>query len=70
MDRKTVEDLESDFEQAIAEVIVRVGLKRLPLLPSRRAMHLMAKAAVAVYEAVAEGYSPRQEHHDEQRPEP
>jgi hypothetical protein len=33
-------------------------------------MHLMAKAAVAVYEAVVEGDPSRQEHHDEQRIEP
>jgi hypothetical protein len=70
MDPKTVRDLEGDIEQAIAEVILRMGLKRLPLLPSRRTMHLMAKAAVAVYEAVIEEIPPRQEHHDEQRPEP
>jgi hypothetical protein len=31
-----------------------MGPKRLLLLPSRRTMHLMAKAAVAVYEAAAE----------------
>jgi hypothetical protein len=70
MDHKTVKHLEGEIEQAIAEVIVRMGLKRLPILPSRRTMHLMAKAAVAVYEAVAEEYPPRQEHHAEQRPEP
>jgi hypothetical protein len=31
-----------------------MGLKRLPLLPSQQTMHLMAKAAVTVYEAAAE----------------
>ena len=30
------------------------GLRKLPLLPSQHPMHLMAKAAVAVYEAAAE----------------
>jgi hypothetical protein len=70
MDHKTVKHLENDIEQAIAEVITRMGLKRLPVLPSRRTMHLMAKAAVAVYEAVVEGDSSREEHHHEQRPEP
>jgi hypothetical protein len=35
----------------ILEVISDMGLKRLPLLPSQLTMHLMAKAAVAVYEA-------------------
>jgi hypothetical protein len=53
MDQKTIKRLEDDIEQAIAEVIIRLGLKRLPLLPSRRTMHLMAKAAVAVYEGAA-----------------
>ena len=48
MDPKTVQKIEDKIEKAIAEVIVRMGLKRLPLLPSRRTMHLMAKAAVAV----------------------
>jgi hypothetical protein len=70
MDQKTVKRLEDDIEQAIAEVIMRLGLKRLPILPTRRTMHLMAKAAVAVYEAVVEGDPPRHEHHDEQPPEP
>ena len=70
MDHKTVKHLEGDIEQAIADVIMRMGLKRLPLLPSRRTMHLMAKAAVAVYEGADDELQPRQEHHDEQRPEP
>jgi hypothetical protein len=39
------------IEEAIAEIIVKMGLKRLPLLPARHTMHLMAKAAVTVYEA-------------------
>jgi hypothetical protein len=70
MDHKTVMRLEAGIEQAITDVILRMGLKRLPLLPSGRTMHLMAKAAVAVYEAVVEGDSSRQEHDHEQRPEP
>ncbi len=28
-----------------------MGLKQLPLLPDRRTMHLMARAAVTVYKA-------------------
>jgi hypothetical protein len=56
MDPRTVEKLESKIEEAIAEVIVKMGLKTLPLLPSRHTMHLMAKAAVAVYEAADENY--------------
>ena len=54
MDQKTVRMLEQELERAIAQVIVRMGLKRLPLLPSDRTMHLMAKAAVAVYESAVE----------------
>ena len=56
MDPKIVEKLEGRIEEAIAEVIVEMGLKKLPLLPSRRTMHLMAKAAVAVYEAAVENH--------------
>jgi hypothetical protein len=56
MDPNTVEKLEGKIEEAIAEIIVKMGLKKLPLLPSRQTMHLMAKAAVAVYEAAHENY--------------
>lgn len=52
MDQKTVRKLEQELEEAIAQVIVvKMGLKKLPLLPNRQTMHLMAKAAAAVYEA-------------------
>lgn len=51
MDQKTVRKLEEKLEDAVAEVILSMGLKKLPLLPDRLTMHLMAKAAVAVYEA-------------------
>ena len=54
MDHKTVKRLEDKIENAVAEIIVSTGLKALPLLPSRQTMHLMAKAAVAVYEAAVE----------------
>ena len=54
MDHKTVEKLEEKIEEAITEVIVKMGLKKLPMLPSQNTMHLMAKAAVAVYESAAE----------------
>jgi hypothetical protein len=54
MDEKTIHKLEKRLEQAIIQVIVDMGLKRLPLLPSQRTVRLMAKAAVAVYEAAAE----------------
>jgi malic enzyme len=54
MDPKIVEKLEARIEQALAEAIETMGRKRLPLLPSRRTLHMMAKAAVAVYEAAVE----------------
>lgn len=55
MDPETVKKLEEKIEEAIAEVIVvKMGLKKLPLLPARHTMHLMARAAVSVYEAAVE----------------
>ncbi len=51
MDPKTVAELEGKIQEAIVEIIVEMGLRRLPLLPSHHTMHLMAKAAVSVYEA-------------------
>jgi hypothetical protein len=61
MDSKTIEKLEGKLQQAIAEVIMKMGLKRLPLLPSNETMHLMAKAAVAVYESAVENSQPEQD---------
>ena len=61
MDEKTVGKLERELEDSIAQVIVGIGLKRLPLLPDRHTLHLMAKAAVAVYEAAVENYRPREQ---------
>jgi hypothetical protein len=57
MDSRVVHKLEKDIEDAIVDIVLRLGLRRLPLLPSQRTMHLMAKAAVAVYEAAVENYS-------------
>jgi hypothetical protein len=51
MDPKTVDKLEREIETAIAGVVTRLGLKKLPFLPSHRTIQMMAKAAVAVYEA-------------------
>ncbi len=56
MDPKPVEMLEERFEHAIVEVIAKMGLNKLPLLPIRHTMHLMAKAAAPVYEAAFENY--------------
>ena len=36
MDPRTVEKLECKIEEAIAEIIVKMGLRKLPLLPSRQ----------------------------------
>jgi len=58
MQPNTVEEIEDKVEEAIAEIIVKMGLKKLPLLPDRRTMHLMAKAAVTVYEAAVENQRP------------
>jgi hypothetical protein len=60
MDQKTVRKLEHNLEYAIADVIVAMGLKRLPLLPARHTMQMMAKAAAAVYEAVVENDRPEE----------
>jgi hypothetical protein len=54
MDEKTVAKLARKIEEAVAEIIVKMSLKKLPLLPSRQTMHLMAKAAVAVCESAVE----------------
>lgn len=57
MHPKAVEKLEAKIEQAVAEVIGKMGRKRLPLLPSQHTYQMMAKAAVAVYEAAVENSS-------------
>ena len=59
MDQTIVNNLEDELEEAIAEVIARMGMKKLPLLPSQQTMHLMAKAAVTVYEAAVENDKPQ-----------
>ena len=54
MDGRLVSKLEREIEKAVAQTIKGIGQVQLPLLPSQRTMHLMAKAAVAVYEAAVE----------------
>lgn len=54
MDQKAVEKLEEKIEDVIAEIIGKMGIKKLPLMPTRHTPHLMAKAAVTVYEAAVE----------------
>ncbi|MBU4271522.1 MAG: hypothetical protein KKA28_06630 [Planctomycetes bacterium] len=50
MDQKIVRRLEKELLKAIADVIARIGLRGLPLLPSHQTLERMVKAAVAVYE--------------------
>jgi hypothetical protein len=54
MDPQTVKNLEDKLEEAIASVLLKMGLKKLPLLPTRHTIQMMAKASVAVYEAAVE----------------
>ena len=61
LDEKTVDKLEDQFMQAMVEIIMKMGLKKLPLLPSHQTLHLMAKAAVTVYEAAVENSRFREE---------
>lgn len=58
MEPKTVEKLEEKIEEAIAEIMAKMGRKKLPFEPSPQTMHLMAKAAVTVYEAAFENHRP------------
>jgi len=50
-----VQKLEELLEQAIADAFESKKLQKLPVKPRREITHLMAKAAVAVYEGVVEG---------------
>jgi hypothetical protein len=55
VDQKVASRLEREIEKAIIEVICRLGLKKLPLLPPHQTMKRMAKAAVDVYEKAVDG---------------
>jgi hypothetical protein len=59
MDQKIVRKLAKEIEEAVAEVIARLRLRDLPLLPSQQTMHLMAKGAVTVYETAVENHRER-----------
>ena len=50
-----IQKLEELIEQAIADALESKNIKTLPLKPRREITHLMAKAAVAVYEGAVEG---------------
>ena len=54
MEQSTVRTLEAEIEEAIAEAMATLGPKHIPFRPSKKTMHLMAKAAVTVYETAAE----------------
>ena len=54
MDQKKARKLEQELVKAIGEVVCRLGLRRLPVLPSHQTMQEMARAAVAVYQAEAD----------------
>lgn len=55
MDGKQIDRLEKELEEAIADAIGRI--KNLPVEANRHTVHLMAKAAATVYEAVSESGS-------------
>jgi hypothetical protein len=50
---KTVEEFEGEIDQAIAQVVIRAGLRRRSLSKSHRTMHPMARMAGAIDEATA-----------------
>ncbi len=54
-----VEKLEEVLEQAITNALESRKLKKVPVKPRKEITHLMAKAAVAVYEGVVEGRGER-----------
>ena len=58
MDQNVVKRLEREIEKAILEVVCRMGLKKLPLLPSHQTMRMMAKASIAVYEGAIDNCRP------------
>ena len=59
------QDLEREIEAAIRDRMDRLAAEQLPFRPTGRSIHLMAKAAMAVYEAVddqlQQGREPRRE---------
>lgn len=67
MDPRTVSKLEQKILEAIFEIVIKMGLKKLPLLPSHQTVSLMAKAAVAVYVAAVENGQSREPSQDAQQ---
>lgn len=63
MDPQVVRKLEEEIAEAIAVAMLRRSKGwQVPLVPSPRTMHLMAKAAVAVYEAAVLDHTARSAH--------
>jgi len=56
MEQELVHALEAEIEAVIKDVMSRQKEPPLPRPPSRATMHLMAKAAVTVYEAAVENH--------------
>lgn len=57
MEQKLIHTLERDVQNAIAEVMAELR-DRLPCVAEDHTLHAMAKAAVTVYEAVADSQRP------------
>lgn len=58
MESKNVRELEHEIEMALARAMERLEADDLPLRPTQATLHLMAKAAVTVYEAAVENQQP------------
>lgn len=54
-------DAPNNALRVAARAIIDLGLKRLPFLPTRHRVRMMAKAATAVYEAAVENYRPQEQ---------
>lgn len=52
MRQEIVRELEMEIEDALAHIFA--NLKELPVVPTQHTLHLMAKAAVTVYETAVE----------------
>ena len=60
MDERIVRRLEKELEEAIGEAFGRTGSRKPAIRPTGHTIHMMAKAAVAVYEAVIEDSVPQE----------
>ncbi len=60
MVQQVASKLDPEIEEAMAEVVIGMGLGQLPRLPAGHTLQMMAKAAVTVYEAVVDDHRPRE----------